>query len=113
MSVAGAFYALAGYAAVRRLLDRAPQAGTAARMVLCGALAIAAAGWAVRTMGVHYSLRYEAFKVRNEWAAEPEAQYLATPAARTVTERLRQDALEQRAVAPRFYPRWQERWFEE
>jgi hypothetical protein len=113
VSVAGAFYALAAYAAVRRLLDRAPQAGTVARVVLCCALAMAAAGWAVRTMGLHYSLRYHAFKVRNDWAPEPAAQYVATPAARVVTERLRHDALEKRAVAPRFYPRWQERWFEE
>ena len=86
--------------------------GRVTTAVLCAALLIASAGWATRTAGLHYGLRYAAFKTRNDWALAPTC-WMETPEARAVTERLRQDALEQRAVAPRFYPAWQARWFEE
>lgn len=112
VSVAGTFYALAAYAAVRRLMRAGDFTGRVTAAILCTTLLIASAGWATRTAGLHYSLRYAAFKTRNDWASVP-AQWMETPEQRAVTERLRQDALEQGAVAPRFYPAWQARWFEE
>ena len=112
MSFAGAFYALAAYAAVRRLIRAAPLVRRGATLAICAGLLIASTGWAIRTSGLHYNLRYMAFKVRNEWAVVP-GRWLQTPEARAVAGRLRQDALERRVVAPRFYPAWQARWFEE
>ena len=112
MSFAGAFYALAAYAAVRRLIRRAPIASRGIAMAICAGLLIASTGWAIRTSGLHYNLRYMAFKVRNEWAVVP-GRWMQTPEARAVAGRLRQDALAQRVVAPRFYPAGQVRWFEE
>ena len=112
VSVAGTFYALAAYAAVRRLMRAGALTGRVTTAVLCTALLIASAGWSTRTAGLHYSLRYAAFKTRNDWAVAP-AEWMKTPETRAVAERLRQDALEQKGVAPRFYPAWQARWFEE
>ena len=112
MSLAGCFYALAAYAAVRRLLRRSSGMRPLTVAVLGVLLLTASAGWAVRTAGLHYSLRYAAFKNRNEWAAVPE-RWLDRPEWRPVTERLRTDALGRRGVAPRFFPTWQARWFEE
>ena len=112
VSVAGAFYALAAYAAVRRFTRAGAFTGRVTTAVLCATLLIASAGWATRTAGLHYSLRYAAFKTRNDWTVVP-AEWMQTPETRAVAERLRQDALEQRAVAPRFEPAWQGRWFEE
>ena len=112
VSVAGALYALAAYAAVRRFMRADAFTGRITTAVLCAALLIASAGWATRTAGLHYSLRYTAFKARNDWTVVP-AEFMQTPETRAMAERLRQDALEQRAVAPRFEPAWQARWFEE
>ena len=112
VNVAGAFYALASYAAVRRFLRARAVSGRVTTAIVCAALLIASTGWAMRTAGLHYSLRYAAFKTRNDWVA-PSARSMETPEARSVTLRLRRDALDQRGVAPRFYPAWQARWFEE
>lgn len=112
MSLAGAFYALAAYAAVRRLLLRAGGLRPVAAVIVFAALIVASTGWAIRTAGLHYSLRSTAFKTRNDWTTVPD-RWSATPEWRVVTERLRQDALERRVVAPRFEPRWITRWFEE
>ena len=112
VSVAGAFYALAAYAAVRRFMRAGAFTGRITTAVVCAALLIASAGWATRTAGLHYSLRYVAFKTRNDWTVVP-AEFMQTPETRAMTERLRQDALQRRAVAPRFEPAWQARWFEE
>lgn len=112
VSVAGAFYALAAYAAVRRLAS-STSSGMLARSLVTVLVVVAATGWALRDYGLHYSLRYHAFKVRNDWVNDLPEKWMATPDVRVVTERLRRDALEQRVLAPRFYPRWEEQWFEE
>ena len=112
VSVAGAFYALAAYAAVRRLA-LSTSTGMLTRATVFVLVCIAASGWALRTYGLHYSLRYHAFKVRNDWVNDVPEKWMATPTVRVVTEQLRRDALNTRVLAPRFYPRWEEQWFEE
>ena len=112
MSLAGAFYALAAYAAVRRLIRRGALMKPAAVAVLAVVVVVASTGWAVRTAGLHYSLRYTAFKTRNDWTAVNQ-RWFQGPEWRVVTERLRTDAFARRGVAPRFFPTWEERWFEE
>lgn len=113
VSVAGAFYALAAYAAVRRLLAWAE---IRPRRLLVGVLGvvlfITSVGWTMRSAGLHHALRASAFKTRNDWVAVP-AQPIDTPAARALIRQLRQDALDTRVVAPYFIPAWEERWFEE
>lgn len=112
LSVAGTFYALAAYAAVRRLVRAVPTMRTGAALALCVVVLLASAGFAIRTAGLHYGLRSTAFKTRNDWTAVPE-RWTKTPEWRAVTERLQSDAFERRVVAPRFEPAWETRWFEE
>ena len=68
MSPAGAFFAVAGFVALRNLLpalpDRLPP-GTAA-MAVAAAL-IVSGTWAVRVIGTHLNLRAGAYVERNEW----------------------------------------------
>jgi len=112
VSFAGGFYALAAYAAVRRVIRVGALTGRTAAVGFCVALFVASACWATRTAGLHYNLRYMAFKTRNEWSSAP-TRWMQTPETRAITEHFRRDALEQRVVAPRFYPSWEARWFEE
>ncbi|MBI2828090.1 MAG: hypothetical protein HYX77_02305 [Acidobacteria bacterium] len=112
VSAAGAFYALAAYAAVRRLLAITKPAWTPASVALGIALAVASAGWVVRAEGLHYAVRMTAFKTRNDWAIAPRREN-STEMQRDVADRLRRDALERRVVAPRFIPAWQSKWFDE
>jgi hypothetical protein len=66
MSVAGVFYALAAFAAIRELATSAGLrvATVAASALLVGALAT---GWSVRAAGVHYVLRSQAIKHQIDW----------------------------------------------
>jgi hypothetical protein len=65
MSPAGAFYAAAAYAALRRVTW--PTTGSAVIAVSVAALVLASC-WSVRAVGVHLNLRESAFKVRTDWA---------------------------------------------
>ena len=114
VSVAGTFYALAAYAAIRRVICWTE--GRPNRIVLpiaTAALFLASAGWAVRVAGQHYALRTTAFVTGNDWASLPPSLSETDPEKRAIVERLRNDALERRVVAPYFVPRWQQRWFDE
>ena len=66
MSVAGVFYALAAFGAMRDLATRTGLrvATAAAGVLLVGALAT---GWSVRAAGVHYVLRSQAIKHQIDW----------------------------------------------
>jgi hypothetical protein len=69
MSTAGAFYALAVFAAVRTAIGRFAslprQAVATAAMTLL--LLIGSATWSVRSIGLHYHMYYSAYYQRNEW----------------------------------------------
>ena len=109
MSVAGAFYALAVYAAVRSLLGQPWRPVPAAALGLV--LVTAAAGWAVRSAGVHHTLRLQAFKQRVDWAlllSRGEAPLPPPGDARAwrLTMRLRDEALAMEAPNPWFHARW-------
>jgi hypothetical protein len=66
MSVAGVFYALAAFGALRDLATRTGVRvmTAAAGVLLVGALAT---GWSVRAAGVHYVLRSQAIKHQIDW----------------------------------------------
>jgi dolichyl-phosphate beta-glucosyltransferase len=113
VSVAGAFYALAAYAAVRVLSGAVTARGRgASAVVLALVMAVVAGGWSIRAAGLHHVLVTQAFKQRLDWAGTP-ALPIDTPASRELMRQVRAAALARPVVAPRFVPPWAARWFEE
>jgi len=115
MSVAGVFYAIAAFWAVRSLLMRAYRPPAA--VVFALVLIVAATGWSVRTIGVNHVLRAQAFAVHNDWAVIPEAMeqrgtWPADPATRNLVIDLRDQSLAKPIVNPWFMARWADRVFE-
>ena len=107
MSPSGVFYALAAFVAIRELLLSLGQrpltrfASFSCRV----ALAVAATGWAVRTVGLHYQMQTMAFSVRNEWVYVDDwlARQHASPQSeegKRIVATLRNDALERTVVNP-------------
>ena len=127
ISVGGLFYAIAAFVAVRELLDTRLRAGalrrgTLARDVISSAafavLLTATAGlWTFRDLGVHYQLRYDAFKLRNDWAevlrADRREDWPGDPHVLELTRRLRGEAIATRTASPSFMPRWGDRYWVE
>jgi len=115
VSVAGTFYALAAFAAVRHLLARPNRRLPAAAL---GVLLIAAAsGWAVRTIGVHHVLRTQAFNHRNDWARVVEflqarGEWPSDPGAQSFVLRLQAETLAMPVTNPWFMQRWADRVFD-
>ena len=115
MSVAGVFYALMAFWAVRDLLTRGLRAAPAVAVGL--ALLIAGAGWSTRTIGVNHVLRAQAFAFHNDWAWIPEEMerrgtWPADPSTRKVVIDLRDQSLGMPIVNPWFAPRWADRIFD-
>jgi hypothetical protein len=99
MSPAGAFMALAVYAAARELVAR-PAAGTGRRQAVL-ACALLSLAWSVRLLSVHVELRVAQHKVRDEWAVVDDwiAQQrmdVSDPRARRLRDVLRTDAIVER-----------------
>ena len=118
ITVAGAFYALAVFAAVADLL-RAKHRHAGAGIAVTALVAVLACGWAIRAGNVHYLLRAQAFRHQNDWAGVPEAwsrrgSLPADPAARQLLLNLRRDAVMLRIPNPRAQnPDWIEDLWED
>src|SRR5205085_2791889 len=73
--------------------------------------------WAFRAVGVEYQLRYDAFKIRNDWieVLRPDKRdgWPRDPAELAVTQRLRAEAIDRRDASPSFMPRWADRYWVE
>jgi hypothetical protein len=115
MSVAGVFYALAAFWAVRDLLTRGLGAAPAAALAL--ALVVAGSGWSMRTIGVNHVLRAQAFAFHNDWAWIPDEMqrrgtWPSDPSTRKVIIDLREKSLGMPIVNPWFAPRWADRVFD-
>ena len=113
MSIGGAFYALAVYAAVRVAIDRAGSARLVACACLATVLLVAGGAWAVRSAGLHHTLRLQAFRHRGDWAELParrkaEGERPAEVNRGWLVDALRNSALAMPAPNPYFYPRWAE-----
>jgi hypothetical protein len=113
MSVAGAFYALAAYAAVRYLAGRVKPGGLVPAVVTVSVLVVGAA-WGVRSLGIHHVARTYAFKTRNDWASQPglwkrNGRWPSDPQSQSLLQQLRNDALSMRVPNPHFEPTWAER----
>ena len=117
MSPAGALFALAtgGALSVRlQTFGRAPRRWTAGALV-----AVIAFSWGIKMMGVHYSLREGAHRVRKDWAyadgwLETQEIRLTGPRERQIKDKLMADALWQRSAPPRIeiHWRWPGSWFD-
>jgi hypothetical protein len=122
ISVAGAFYAVAAFVAIRYAIEPGgvggylgPVGGRIPFCVLLGALAVA---WAFRSAGVHHMLQTQAFRERLEWARfDPDdiadRGYPSDPRARALTTQLRREALEIRMANPNELPAWADDWWGE
>jgi hypothetical protein len=115
MSVAGVFYALAAFWAVRDLMTRGLRAAPA--LVIALALLVAGSAWAVRTIGVNHVLRAQAFAFHNDWAWIPDdmerrGTWPADPSTRKVVIDLRDQSIAMPIVNPWFVPRWADRLFD-
>jgi hypothetical protein len=98
MSPAGAFFAVAGFAAVRNILTWlparvSPRVATAA----LAAAALVSGTWAARVVGTHLNLRTGAYVERNEWvyadSALADEGVTLTEAEQVLLRTLRDDAI--------------------
>ena len=116
ISDAGLFYAVAAFIAVRELLDTLPLRSMLAVVPLALALTVVTGLWTFRAAGLHYLLRYDAFKTRNEWVdvLKPDrSNWPSNPRALDLTRRLRDEAILGRVTSPTFLPRWGDRYWVE
>jgi hypothetical protein len=119
VSVAGAFYAFAAFAAARYAIEQMRQpGGWVSQGAMCVALAALASVWAFRSVGVHHVIQVQAFKEQLQWARLDtnrlaERDYPSDARARVLAARLRRDALELRIPNPHRLPAWPDRWWGE
>jgi len=120
ISVAGAFYAYAAFAAARHAIDhvRLPGPSRASRLALCVTLAVMASLWTFRSVGVHHMLQLQAFEEQLEWARlDPDKLadrgYPSDARSRALASKLRQEALDSRMANPHMLPGWPDTWWDE
>ena len=115
MSPAGLGYALAAGVAVSALVERAALMRAPARAGLVALLVVVSSAWAVRTVGLTYSLRTTAFVLRNDWAGVDAwlrvvGRPQTDPRARALVRVLRQQALDFRVTNPVVAQPFAEAW---
>ena len=117
ISVGGLFYAIAGFVAVREILDTLPHRGVASTAFLALVLTVGASLWTFRAAGVHYLLRYDAFTTRNDWVEvlrpDRKDDWPTDPRALAITRGIRDEAISKRVASPSFMPRWGDRYWVE
>ena len=79
-------------------------------------MAVAASGWLVRAVGVHYLTHRIGMKVRNEWVdvdawLKTQNEWPTDPAGLRLVETLRSDAIERDVVNTRLIHRWRDHLF--
>jgi hypothetical protein len=116
VAVAGVFYAFAAFGAVRAMLDSAaaPRTGP----MVTAFLFVLACGWTCRTVGVDHVLRWQAFRVRNDWTLvqqrlRAESRWPSDPARVALIKALEESALATRVPNPNRLPEWNNRWFKD
>ena len=116
VTIAGVFYAIAAFAAIRRGLVYARSGGLPRAIVVSAVLLLLAAAWAVRSSGVHHVVNEHAFRTRNDWAALPlewqrQGRWPSDPRQLRLIETLRNDALASPMPNPNQVPGWRSRWY--
>ena len=117
MSPAGLLYAVATFVAVRAAIESLPRQSLSAAALVTVFLAFSATLWTFRAVGVHYQLRYDAFKTRNDWVEvlrpDRHDDWPGDPGELALTERIRAEAINRRTTSPTFMPRWADRYWVE
>jgi hypothetical protein len=111
MSVAGVFYGLAAYAAVRLFIRRVSPTRRVVAALLTTVIVVTGTAWSVRSLGIHHVARSFAFKTRNDWASQPglwkrAGRWPSDPKSEQLIIQLRNDALSMRVPNPRFQAPW-------
>src|SRR5204863_98566 len=103
MSPGGLFYAVATFVAARALVERLPRQPLATASLAAIFLVTTSALWTFRAAGVHYQLRYDAFKTRNDWAEvlrpDKHDDWPRDPDELALTRRLRAEAINRRTTS--------------
>jgi hypothetical protein len=117
IGVGGLFYAAATFIAVRALLETIPQRRVVASALIALFLMADAGLWAFRAAGVHYVLRYDAFKTRNDWIEvlrpDKRDEWPTDPQELAITRRIRDEVMLRSVASPSFMPRWADRYWVE
>ncbi len=114
---AGLFYALAATAVLRELVAGAWTARVP-RAVMTAVIVVAACGWTLRFVGVHYSLQLRELTVRNEWAYYDDwkrKQHFEVPFTAqedAIQQSLRRQAIRGSSGVRQFASRWPARLFD-
>ena len=116
IAVAGVFYAIAAFTAIRAALEYAQTGGFARALLVSAALLLLASAWAMRSSGVHHVMNEHAFRARNDWAETPlrwrrEGRWPKEPDRLALVERLRNDALDAEIPNPQIVPEWRSQWY--
>lgn len=116
IAIAGVFYAIAAFAAVRALLEHAHAGGFARAALVSVAMLALGAAWAMRSSGVHHVMNDHAFRARNDWAEMPikwqkEGRWPATSEPLALIQGLRSDALAADIPNPQLVPEWRGLWY--
>ena len=119
MSIAGVFYALAAFAAVRELASMSSHLRFAATTVSAVLVCVLAMGWSIRAAGVHFVLRSQAIKHQIDWVELPgrwrrDQRWPTDPAEERLILQLRADAIHMKLPNTRIgRPDWPDRlWIE-
>jgi hypothetical protein len=116
IAVAGVFYAIAAFTAVRATLEYAQAGGFIRGLLVAVALVMLTSAWAMRSSGVHHVAAEHAFRTRNDWAELPlrwqeEGRWPKDPQPLALIERLRNEALEADVPNPQMVPEWRGQWY--
>jgi hypothetical protein len=116
IAIAGVFYAIAAFTAVRALLGYAQIGGVVRAAVVSLVVLALGSAWAMRSSGVHHVMNEHAFRARNDWAEMPikwqrEGRWPTTAEPLAVIERLRNDALAAEVPNPQMVPEWRGLWY--
>jgi dolichyl-phosphate beta-glucosyltransferase len=111
MSVAGIFYGLAAYGAIRLLIARVGPTQRLLAATLTTVIFATGMAWSVRSLGIHHVARTYAFKTRNDWASQPgnwkrSGRWPDDVQSQRLITTLRDNALSMPAPNPHFEPPW-------
>ena len=109
MSVAGIFYGLAAYGAIRLLIARVGPTQRLLAATLTTVIFATGMAWSVRSLGIHHVARTYAFKTRNDWASQPgnwkrSGRWPDDVQSQRLITTLRNNALSMPAPNPHFEP---------
>jgi len=115
IAIAGVFYAIAAFAAIRATLEWG-QGGVLRGLAVSIVMLTLASAWAMRSSGVHHVMNEHAFRTRNDWAELPlrwqeQGRWPKEPQPLALIEQLRNDAIDAEVPNPQMVPEWRGLWY--